>query len=66
MVKHTLIERKGTTTISENGLWQGTVIYMELRTEKEIILDSIVDGRTDLAEEYNESFIETEELDALW
>ena len=63
---HILAEKNGCTTITENGLWQGTIIYMELRTEKEISPDRIVDGRTDIADQYNESFIETGELDALW
>ena len=63
---HILTERNGNRTISENGLWQGTVVYMELGTEKEIDPDRIVDGRTDIAEQYNESFIDTGELDALW
>ena len=63
---HILMDRNGNTTISENGLWQGTVIYMELRTEQEIRPDKIVDGRADVAEEYNEAFIETEELESLW
>lgn len=63
---HILIEREGSTTVSENGWWQGTVIYMKLETAKEIIPEEVVDGRTDVVEQYNESFIETGELDALW
>lgn len=63
---HILIYRDGCTTVSENGMWQGTVIYMKLGTEKEIVPDGIVDGRTDIIDQYNESFIDTGELDALW
>ena len=63
---HILIERNGLRTITANGLWQGTVVYMELGTEKEIDPDRIVDGRTDVADQYNEMFIDSGELDALW
>lgn len=56
----------GTTTVIENGFWQGTLIYMEIGTGEEIDPSQIVDHRTDVAEEYNEAFVETEELESLW
>lgn len=31
-----LIIENGSTTIVENGFWQGTLIYMEIGTEEEI------------------------------
>jgi len=52
--------------ISENGLWQGTLIYMVIGTSEEIDPNQIVDHRTDAAEEYNETFVETNELETLW
>ena len=52
--------------ISENGLWQGTLIYMVIGTNEEIDPNQIVDHRTDAAEEYNETFVETNELETLW
>ena len=42
------------------------LIYMEIGTGEEIDPSQIVDHRTDVAEEYNEAFVETEELESLW
>lgn len=45
---------------------EGTLIYMEIGTGEEIDPNQIVEHRTDVAEEYNETFVETEELESLW
>jgi len=63
---HKLIIKDGKTSVIENGFWQGTLIYMELGTGEEIDPNQIVDHRTDAAEEYNEAFVETKELESLW
>lgn len=63
---HKLIIENDKTSIIENGFWQGTLIYMEIGTGQEIDPNDIVDHRTDAAEQYNESFVETEEIDSLW
>ena len=42
------------------------VLYMELNTSKEIDPESVVDHRSDAEGEYNEGFIETDELTSLW
>ena len=63
---HKLIIEDGTTTVIENGFWQGTLIYMEIGTGEEIDPSQIVDHRTDVAEQYNEFFVETVELETLW
>ena len=63
---HKLIIKDGQTKIIENGYWQGTLIYMEIGTGEEIDPSQIVDHRTDAAEEFNETFVETEELESLW
>ena len=64
--RHKLIIREGQTSVIENGFWQGTLIYMEIGTGKEIDPNQIVDHRADVAEEYNEAFVETGELESLW
>jgi hypothetical protein len=61
-----LITKNGTTTVIENGLWQGTLIYMEIGTDEEIDPNQVVDHRADAIGEYNEAFVETEELESLW
>lgn len=63
---HKLIIKDGETSCLENGYWQGTLIYMEIGTANEIDPNQVVDHRVDAAEEYNETFVETEELESLW
>ena len=63
---HKLIIKDGHKSVIENGFWQGTLIYMEIGTGTEIDPNQIVDHRTDAAEEYNEMFVETGELETLW
>jgi len=63
---HKLICENGATTIIDNGHWQGTILYMEIVTTQDIDPNDVVDHRTDAAEEYNESFVNTDELEELW
>jgi anti-sigma regulatory factor (Ser/Thr protein kinase) len=63
---HKLIIKDGVTTVVENGFWQGTLIYMVIGTGVEIDPNQIVDHRVDAADEYNETFVETSELESLW
>lgn len=63
---HKLIIKDKQTTIVENGYWQGTLVYMVIGTGEEIDPNQIVDHRADAAEEYNEAFVETGELESLW
>ena len=63
---HKLIRKGGVESVVENGLWQGTLIYMVIGTGEEIDPNQIVDHRTDAAEEFNETFVETSELESLW
>jgi len=63
---HKLVINESTTSVVENGFWQGTLIYMEIGTGEEIDPNQVVDHRVDAAEEFNEAFVETEELESLW
>ena len=54
--RHKLIIKDGTTSVNENGFWQGTLIYMEIGTGEEIDPNQVVDHRADAAEEYNEEY----------
>lgn len=63
---HKLIREHGTESIIENGFWQGTLIYMEIHTGQEIDPNQIVEHRTNIVEEYNETFVESKELESLW
>ena len=64
--KHKLVRKGGNESVKENGFWQGTLIYMVIGTGAEIDPNQIVDHRTDVAEEYNEAFVESSELESLW
>lgn len=48
--RHKLIIKDGTTSVNENGFWQGTLIYMEIGTGEEIDPNQVVDHRADAAE----------------
>lgn len=63
---HKLIRKDGEESVMENGLWQGTLIYMVIGTGEEIDPNQIVDHRTDVVEEYNETFVESSEIESLW
>jgi anti-sigma regulatory factor (Ser/Thr protein kinase) len=63
---HKLIIKDKQTTIVENCYRQGTLVYMVIGTGEEIDPNQIVDHRADAAEEYNEAFVETGELESLW
>lgn len=63
---HKLIYKDGQATIVENGYWQGTIVYLELHTAYDIDPNDVVDHRTDAAGQYNETFVECEDLDQLW
>ena len=63
---HKLIIKDGVTSVEKNGFWQGTLIYMEIGTNRDIDPNQIVDYRADASEEYNETFVESEELESLW
>ncbi len=72
---HKLIIRSGDYSLSANGdmtvtqseHWQGTIVYFELRSNMDINPASVVNHRTDPAEEFNELFLDdSNELDKLW
>lgn len=63
---HKLVREDGTESVIENGFWQGTLIYMVIGTGEEIDPNQIVDHRTDVVEDYNETFVESSEIESLW
>ena len=63
---HKLVRKDGVESVIENGFWQGTLIYMVIGTGEEIDPNQIVDHRTDVVEEYNETFVESSEIESLW
>ena len=50
----------------ENEYWQGTIVYLQLRTNKEINPSEVVANRTNVIAQYNETFLNDNELTELW
>lgn len=63
---HTLTLQGGDEEISESEFWQGTIIYLQIQTNKEINPAEVVANRTNVAAQYNETFLNDNELEELW
>ncbi|MBQ2011917.1 MAG: ATP-binding protein [Bacteroidaceae bacterium] len=63
---HTMLVCDGVESITKSTLWQGTIIYLQLCTNKEINPAEVVANRTDVAQHYNETFLNDNELKELW
>lgn len=63
---HTLIVKNGEDITSESDFWQGTIVYLQLQTNKEINPAEVVANRTNIAAQYNETFLKDNELEELW
>lgn len=61
-----LLVQNGQTEVVINGLWEGTIVFMELGTAKEIDPENVVEHRKKASDEYNEMFIDCDELTELW
>lgn len=64
--EHTLLLKDGAERTEETAFWQGTIVYLQLHTNKEINPAEVVANRTDVAAQYNEVFLNDNELDELW
>ncbi len=63
---HAMQVKDGITTTKETEPWQGTLVYMQLQTNKEINPAEVVANRTDVAAQYRETFLNDNELEQLW
>ena len=73
---HKLVIRSGNYTLFANGgisvepsdFWQGTIVYLELRSDTDIDPAEIVDHRTNPEDEFEVLFLDgrNPELDELW
>ena len=50
----------------ESDFWQGTIVYLQLATNKEINPAEVVANRTNVAAQYNETFLTDNDLEELW
>ena len=63
---HTMQVKDDVVITKESEFWQGTIVYMQLRTDVEIDPAEVVANRTNIAEQYNETFLNDNELEELW
>ena len=61
-----LIYDGSNTQVVKASYWQGTIVYFELHSNKEINPNDIVDNRTDCEGQFNDEFMKEDELDNLW
>ena len=64
--KHILTYNSMEEQVEETNFWQGTVIYFELYSDKEIDPNKVLENRTDVVSEFNDEFFDTEDIDNLW
>lgn len=63
---HKLVFHENDLIVQNSDFWQGTLVFMELSTDKEINPNEVVAYRTDCASQYNEQFLNDSELEQLW
>ena len=56
----------GVVTTNESDFWQGTIVYLQLKTDIEIDPQEVVAYRTDVTDEFDTIFLNDNELEQLW
>ena len=64
--KYTMQVQDGVEETKESDFWQGTIVYLQLHTNKEINPADVVANRANVATQYNETFLNDNELTELW
>ena len=63
---NTLLVQNGAETTTKSDFWQGTIVYLQLHTNREIDPAEVVANRTNVAGQYNDTFLTDNELEELW
>lgn len=64
--KYTMQVQDGVEETKDSEFWQGTIVYLQLHTNKEINPADVVANRANVAAQYNETFLNDNELTELW
>lgn len=64
--QHKLVYDGLQSTVCEIENTEGTVVYLAVNANREINANDVVDNRTDCAADFNEAFLEDDDLDNLW
>lgn len=54
------------SVVNEAAEWQGTIVYMEIVSDCEFDPNVIVESRTDVEGQFNETFLANNEFEELW
>ena len=63
---HTMQVTNGVVSTKESDFWQGTIVYMQLQTDKEIDPQEVVAYRTNISDDFDTLFLNDNELEQLW
>ncbi|MBS7200328.1 MAG: sensor histidine kinase [Bacteroidales bacterium] len=63
---HILVYDGKETHVHPSSSWQGTIVYFDIHSNREIDPNEIVDNRTDCESLYNETFTPIDDLEQLW
>jgi hypothetical protein len=63
---HILISDGKVEKVMEVTPWQGTMLYLEIHSNKEIEPNVVLQNRANVEDEFNESFLDMEDMDDLW
>ncbi len=64
--RHKLVFENGCYNVVDSEEWVGTIVYLDLHTNREFDPNDIVANRTDCISEYNDMFIDDSKLNELW
>lgn len=53
-------------TVSAASHWRGTVVFFEIKSDVVLDPNEIIKGRTDVVAEFNDTFLQDDELEKLW
>lgn len=63
---HAMQVTNGAISTQQSEFWQGTIVYLQLQTDKEIDPQEVVAYRTDVTDEFDALFLNDNELEQLW
>lgn len=63
---HVLISDGTEEWIEEVDNWQGTVVYFEVWSDREVNPNDVLENRTDAVMDFNDEFMDTGDIENLW
>ena len=64
--QHKLVYDGLRSSVCENEKTEGTIVFLAVNANREINANDVVDNRTDCAADFNEVFLDDDDLDNLW